>query len=150
MWEKHEKYTSLASATGRAVTMSRDGKLTISSALMDELGRPATVDIYFDRDEAKIGLTLGSSYQVAQASDSACVGTVSTTGTLNALHMDADARARNPRFEVVRCDDGPMLVVWPLIPSSEAEVDTEAAAQGGQTGSMPDCPHPAMEAAAAG
>jgi len=137
MWEKHVKCTGLASATGRTVTMSRDGKLTVSSTLMDELGRPASVDIYVDRDEGRIGLTPGPSYQVVRANDSACVGTVSTTGTLNAMRMDADVRVRHPRFEVATHDGQPMLVVWPLIPADDEEVRTAPGTSGGR-----DCPTP--------
>ena len=112
MWKKHEKMME-------GVALTEDGMLSISSALLADLGRPEAVDIYEDCDEQKIGLTPGTSYSVHAAKGKSTMGTVSAGGTLSAMAVPVEGRVARPRFEVTSYEGQPMLVVWPLIHQNE-------------------------------
>jgi len=120
MWKKHEKGTGANPVPRRAVTMSDDGKLSISATLMDELGRPDTVDVYPDHDDWRVGIVAGTDYRVSSTKGST-VGTVCTAGALSALGIIPELRVARPRFDMVQHEGRPMLVVWPDIKAEGEE-----------------------------
>lgn len=115
MWQKHEKGTGANPIPRRAVAMSDDGKLSISATLMEELGRPETVDVYADHAEGRVGVVAGTDYRVMGIKGGNTVGTVSTSGALSAMGVVPHQRVARPRFEMTVHEGKPMLVVWPSI-----------------------------------
>lgn len=124
MSEKHENMIGGAGKvlTRRELILYDDRRLSISSALIVELGIPDRVDICIEHESRRIGITPGTSLKLSRDKRVATTHTrkVSLARTLWKMRVPLRAQVWQPMFDMIRHDGQPVLVVWPCVSTDEA------------------------------